>query len=160
MIRRWLIRCLCLLPLAVCVAGWGWSYSRWAYGGYEGGVQENWRLGWVGIDRGWIFAGIQHGDIQWGHVPMNSRSEWFLLAAETTHDNTNLLFGGDGTVSECLGFFWTRFTYRANYSYALRIPFYFPTLLFCSLLLLVWRKTGQKKPGGAFPVVMPGERNP
>jgi len=135
MIPRWTIRSLFIVLLVLSIGGWVWSYTlRLPILGY----------GSSHLDRLWVVV-PQHGALKasWG-MYCGAYPEGLFLMWEP-----DFRFGDIGP--HFLGF---GFVDGEAYFNWLGIPFWFPTILFALALLFVWRKTGTRGPGGAFPVVM------
>jgi len=129
MIRRWLIRCLCLLPLTLCAAGWAWSIThygwvsycgtnRWMQAGTDGGVVT---VG-SGQDTGWRGRGLS------AITGANPRRFWPLPAWR----GFDFLRSGDGVF--------------------LVVPYWLLLLLSALVLGLGWRGTRPRQLGPGFPV--------
>jgi len=147
MTRRWLIRCLFLLPMVLSVAGWGSSYvyslstswfdgqyhksmctlSNWALEIYGGQILVTWD--WASDERTWRFAVDR------------------LVSDELAGMKAYLDDQGVGF----LGFRKGRFT-NAHGQWFVSVPFWAPTILSGLALTAVWRRTRSHRPTGAFPV--------
>jgi hypothetical protein len=134
MFCRWLIRGLTLTLLALCVLAW--VGSRWQTVGVRYFVRD------------FTYAvELEQGCVSAGHDNYH-----FLLFGQE-HDGWDFFhrpaalptgfFGGFGFVS------WKSFPLSF---WRVTVPLWFPTLLSALLLWFVWRKTGAKPIGGAFPV--------
>ena len=130
--RRWFIRSLFMVPILLCIVGWGWSVTHSTWVGYHtnhyllfaetetGGVGLRGTIIESEVTNGWTFEN-------------NSQDERHLLNPEYISS---------------LGFFVRHFGSVT----ILVVPYWFLILVFSGLLWLVWRRTPPKPTGGAFPV--------
>ncbi len=144
MLKRWLLRGLFLLPVVLCLAGWGWS---------------GWYEGWVGYTRSHrtIGFGTAEGTVSLGAGRRIGYNDGYAAAVDRseavrfwpTPDPDDICF---------LGFRWWHDSYSdfsggAGTAYSLTIPYWFPLLASALLFLLVWRKTRRRlSPATGFPV--------
>jgi len=162
MTRRWLIRSLFILPLLLCVVGWGWS--MW----HQGRIR--------GSHGNYFFVGAtKYGviELECGRWPVfpGSRTEWgydslpWGLAAFPEHWP-----GLPPNVCECrsrpFAFMGLRYWYYARGidgeydSRWLQVPYYLLVLLFGLVLFFAWRKTRPRTTYGAFPVELATRKEP
>ena len=142
MFRHWLMRFCFILPLLLCVGGWWWSGTR--YGHLEF-AHNNHRVqletGWGVIDVNFVqFTGAIHLTDGWqmGIWPQDEAHFWTL-----------------GTEHYFMGFGFIRYAgERDAFGYMFAMPYWFLFVVFSAILFFVWRKTGEPKPGRAFPVEM------
>jgi hypothetical protein len=135
--RRWIIRTLFLLPILLCLAGWGWgagrySFVRYVYDGVLVGASPSFAA--VTVDVAW--ASSEPDGWDWDDSPSARSRLW-------PPGNPELLsFLGFGVGLGAHG-----------YALAISIPDWFLILVFSSLLFLVWRKTRPNPhPQTAFPI--------
>ena len=149
MAKRWIIRGIFLLPVLLCLAGWGWS------GWYDGAVSFK-------RSHRWIELRTEYGAV----YLVGGWHSWLSDGCESGIAGTDSvrLWPEPDAVSTCvLGFRWRHFSFndgdgRVFSGYALVIPYWFPLLVSSLLLLLVWRKTRYRPdPATAFPVVLKGQ---
>ena len=149
MTRRWLIRCLCLLPLTLCALGWVWSESHGELIRY---VYHGTHLVGCGASAGrvWLVWG-QCDD--WSSYPGGlTCGSWRAGPADV-----QLLHGA----TAWLGF---RFGYYKESSKEGRMvvaSYVFPLLLSALLFILAWRTT-RPRPwrGQGFPVELATRKEP
>ena len=145
--RRWFIRIVFMLPILLCLAGWGWSGTHHGVIAYR----HNGRnvvgcdsfSGIVIVNYGWYGEARYNG---W-YYEVNSTATAHFWPKDAPHFQYVLGFGfrqlevtkvGDGTVT---------------YIYDLAVPFWFFIVVFSAVLFFVWRKTRPKiNPKSAFPV--------
>jgi len=148
MTRRWLIRSIFMLPILLCMVGWGWSESHGV-----AVVYVHRRLHFVecgtGSGRIWLFW-VQADALRSPPGELSYRS-WRGPVAHP-------VLPGE---MAWLGF---RFSHIEVVSYRERtvaVPYWFPLLLSALLLLLAWRTT-RPHPGGAqgFPVELATRKEP
>ncbi|MEI8196438.1 MAG: hypothetical protein WCI73_11055 [Phycisphaerae bacterium] len=131
--RRWIIRCLFILPLLLCVVGWvlsGWYDLGAGYGCYRkhavGCVLEPGCVGmgwWRGSSQeGWFCNVGTHNPSFW--LPEYLRSHSFLGFVVYHYE----------VISFTSGFKF----------YSVYVPFWFLILLSAAVLFIVWRKTRPK----------------
>ena len=134
--RRWLIRSFFITLLLLCVGVWGWSYIS---GGSVWFKHNDVGLGIGGIS-GECFTCCPAGSavpegLNCVRVP---NGEWSgVVDCPSTHSSFGFLICNDS---------------HANFLIA--IPFWFITAVLALVTFYVWRRTGKKKPGKAFPVEM------
>jgi hypothetical protein len=152
--KRWFIRSIFILPILLCVVGWGWSVNHAggiAYQGsenyfgcityagkfsvcYEPDLRQNFGWNW--------WAWRQTPD--WGESDLSSNDN-----PEIANDNVKIAFAGFRFEKGIFGS-------EATEQYLGSIPFWFLILIFSISLYFVWRKT-KPKIGAAFPVVIKQE---
>ena len=145
MMRRWVIRSMLILLLAMCVTAWVGSY--WALGishygrTWDGVLLEDGRIGIVQFNSIFNFNGVPGWD--WGkHRGVMDWTIW-----DKNRDTYAAL----------------KFSYSSSViHWGVTFPLWFPTLLAALLLWFIWRKTKAKPIGGAFPVepTKAGEKQP
>jgi len=133
--KRWLVRSVFILPLLLCLFGWGASGWRAAVMNYaRTGLHAECRIEWGIVDVYWErgdIAFLPEG-IECYTVPLTEVRFW------STRPGYHLGFA----------LYW-------NSGFGeLAVPYWFLILLFGSVLFLVWRKTRLRKTYGAFPVEM------
>ena len=149
MIRRWLIGCLCLLPLVLCGLGWVWSESHGA------------ALSYVYHDTHRVQCGTSFGRVRlrWErakgfHTMLNGPSIWSWRPDPAA----DALYPDDRA---WLGF---RIRHREDASTEYRrvaVPYWFLLILSALLLLLAWRTTRPRQGGGqGFPVELATRKEP
>ena len=138
MFRRWFIRLLVLLPIVLCIIGWGWSSTHTGWIRYSYGT-NTFNANWIGCGtrKGFIF--FQNGI----DSPVRFRAGWHCgaesdKATESSFVPSTGFYGFDHSVS-----LHTQFLF---------LPYWFLVLIFSGLLWLIWRRTRPKPKGGAFPV--------
>jgi len=148
MTRRWLIRCLCLLPLTFCALGWVWSewHGEAVCYGY--------------LDRHWVKCGASFGRVwlDWGqdgparfHPGGLSYESW---SPEPIFDGP---FGGE---MAWLGFRFGHLEVRSYIWRRVTVPYWFPLLLSALLPLLAWRTTRPRPHPQGFPVELATRKEP
>jgi len=147
MIRRWVIRCLCVVPLVlclllICVGQWGWYFGDHCYIVLDYGTgHATWR------------AEIQPGNLAFCYwVDRWSPVGWhaYLASPPKRPDFDHL-----GSM-KTLGFAWGA---RGPRQW-LDIPLYFPTTLSVILWAIAWWKTRPGKQGQGFPVEVVRRKEP
>ena len=144
MTRRWLIRCLFLLPILLCLAGYAWSvvHNGWLVWNHAGDTFEL-TTGSGVIQLEWMESGA--GAAGW-HAWSYAVPPSFYFSDARAPGSSFLSF---------------RFYYRVpstfpgapTYQSALQVPYWFLLLLFSALFYLVWRKTPPTlNPKSAFPI--------
>ena len=139
--RRWFIRICFMLPVLLCVVGWGWStryqpHLSYCHAGntYTCSVVR----GLVLLSRARVGLTMTDGSIAF------PEDGWKCFTASTSSPTSPL------------GFKWMHFrTVIGDTSIDARqvgVPLWFLILPFSALFCFVWRKTGKLKPGRAFPV--------
>ena len=140
--RRWFIRCCFMLPIMLCVGGWGWSALYWSGIDYNnngcgfdfyltnGTVQMSFaRSGQNSFRNGWSVEAIPQDACFW---PSDNTLYHYFLGFSFNHnvDRPN----------------------KADWIYDLCVPFWFLILVLSAVLFFVWRKTRLPVKGRAFPV--------
>ena len=140
MVKRWIIRSIFMLPILLCVGGWGWSFGHWntlevAAGKlHRLGLENAYGCLWVHYFGGGLSSGfwwVGHGSIDSVERCIVPRWKSCFLGFSYWH--------------EPLG-------WRMPIHWQVMVPYWFLILVFAGLLYFVWRKTGKPKPAGAFPV--------
>ena len=127
--RRWFIRSLFMLPILLCLIGWGWS------AGYLSGVKYQ--------GQGWrVRLAMRGGMIEVEHW----RDDFGQRGLHLVNWPGPLCFWPG--MGHHLGFGYLYGSYEKH----IALPFWFLILVFSGLLWFVWRQTRPKPNGGAFPV--------
>jgi len=159
MTRPWIIRCLFMLPLLLCVVGWVVSMGHPAYithshAGYDTFCSISW--GRVNVGRSRMGVTLSDGSVARPNAGWEGGFFPPELRVRSVHQHPSLL--------SALGFGWTNVSVNMdNISYDLRaasVPFWFLLVAFSLCLLFLWRKTGQKKPGEVPPVEVKAKKEP
>jgi hypothetical protein len=138
MVRRWLIRWLCLVPLA-CVVGVGIASYFWG-------------ISWTPCVGGRLWnVGVVHGLGSMAEAgPRGSARPILLVLMRGAKTDDWLL------VPTTLGFYGGAMPgYRD--SFMIVFPLWIPTLLLAAINVFVWRKTRGTGMGRGFPVEMRGD---
>src|ERR1035437_8125782 len=143
MVRRWIIRIVFMMPILLCVGGWGWS------GMYHSSASYSHDGHWVGCGSGWGVVTVSLG--RWSGTPDGwecddaYKQDDFILEPPDTPDSHYFL--GFRRLNHGLE--------TPAYWYDFTVPYWFLIAMFSAVLFLVWRKTRPKiYRGGAFPVEM------
>ena len=142
--RRWIIRSIFMLPILLCLIGWGWSGWYVCSVSY---LQQDGRCDACNSGSGLITVeGFISGD---DTLPTGWK-------CKITPDEGSGWFWQQDGVHGFLGFFYVNnFDGPEPLLYRLDIPYWFLVLYFSILLVLVYRKTRPKpNPATAFPVEM------
>jgi len=149
MIRRWLIRCLCLLPLLLCATGWCRNLC----------VVDVLRLRRADLFlRGALYLASANGALTL-YQPV---SPLFTSASSPTweppvHDWSRDRPGHWAWPRPIWLNPWRPTYHQEADTWHLAIPFYLPTALSALLVLLAWRTTRPRHGGGqGFPVELGG----
>ena len=142
MVKRWLIRCLCLLPLTLCGLGWVWSEShganvRYVYAQRTGCVRG-------GTSSGRVLLIWEQGDALRSNPRGLSHGSWRRDAMD------DVTLPGE---MAWLGFRIWR--YEGSTYYTARrvdVPYWFLLLLSALFLLLAWCATRPRPQPQGFPV--------
>jgi len=132
--RRWVIRLIFILPILLCLGGWGWSFT------HNGRIE----MGRGGI---WGSCGTIWGSvtIQYDHYAPPIGLQCDVYRESEAH----LLLHPD------IGFLGFGYSGPPYGPHALFMPYWFLILVFSSVLFIVWRRTRPKvNPATAFPVEM------
>ena len=139
MFRRWFIRICFMLPILVCVGGWGWSSTHVtgvAYGNGHAGVAFGTGAGTLRIV--WI-GGLATPGWRLINEPLNPPEFW---PAKSASDDPQFL-----------GFYYRYFKQSPDlHFYFFFVPYWALIVVCGGVFAWVWRKTGKPKPGRAFPV--------
>jgi len=136
-----------MLPVLLCVVGWGWSVGHVTFVGYWSAKH--------GIDL----------CTRWGGIS----AEW-----ATERDTSGL--GWDGGGFKAVEHFWWPPEYGTSFlgfrfqhlclvlpypddSYYVFVPYWFLIVIFGFILFLVWRKTRPMKSGQGFPVILATDKD-
>ena len=131
--RRWIIRSLFMLPILLCMAGWGWAATHDWTGWYE--HMDSRRI-----------------------ILIQSFSNWkvFNLQVKYIYGEYSVFSSGMGRSLDAdtfFGFAIQHYFYMASETYGVTIPCWFPTVFSSLVFLFVWRKSRPKvNPKTAFPV--------
>jgi len=133
--RRWFIRGLFMLPILLCIVGWGWSYAHEIQVAVDSGSEY-----WLMIRRGTCYVGFVS--------EVAGHTSWTFVSRNSDH------YGHDKQMGRhFLGFSVNNTSEDRTYSaWEAGIPFWFMAILFSVALFVVWRKTRPKPQSGAFPV--------
>ncbi len=137
MLRRWIIRIIFMLPILLCVGGWGWSAK------HDGRLEYHRHGHWFGGGTLWGFVCVNYGPPSLGEIASDG---WICRIYPRTEVH-----------------FWPRlftdhfsflgFGYYSGFSITtIEVPYWFLILVFSALLFVVWRKTRPPVKGRAFPV--------
>ena len=142
--KRWLIRSVFMLPLLLCVVGWGWSGSQRTWIDYCPHDRV------VDCDSLWGVVGVQ-----WG--TLTGQPDWWVYG--TTETSNAQFWPTYRSVDSFLGFryFHARTTTRSTTR--LQAPLWFLIIVFSAILYVVWRKTRPRGTGRAFPVELTAPRS-
>jgi hypothetical protein len=142
MFKRWLIRSVFMLPLLLCVAGWGWSVRHLAHV-------------WLDYHEAATFLSTRWGKVQLAWNPKYGDLEppvgfdsWPVEAHLLEPDN-----GRHYTVD----FSFPGFRYTSEDGTAVDVSYWLLILLFSVALVFVWRKTCKPIELRAFPVEVGGK---
>ena len=138
MIRRWLIRSIFIGPCVVCVVVWVMSY---------------WYVGAVRIPIGFSCVRLNGalGSLYlWAQDRNTGGSDWVFRTPDP--GLTDALLREYQSSQHFGGFAYSYLSWPDHYLLMVILPLWFPTTLSAILLWFAWRKTGAKRPGGAFPV--------
>ena len=129
-VKRWAIRGLFVLPVVLCVGGWLESCHDEDAFGYDGTPSG-------------FYVASQGGSLAlvYRQTPV-SPGWWF--ERQYFRERT-VIHTGDRYF---LGFGYVRYPKSGWFA----VPYYFLVVVFSVFLFFVWRKTGKRKPVGAFPV--------
>ena len=130
--RRWIIRSIFILPILLCIVGWGWS------AGHSGDVWYWTGVTGVSCSTGWGSVGVC---TIYSRVP-DWEPGWHCEVVPT--DEIRFLFGAH------LGFVYSSTPIYTH----VYVPYWFLILVFSAVLLFVWRKTRKPNHATAFPVEM------
>ena len=169
MLRCWIIRCMFMLPVLLCVVGWVWSGTHLAGIGYwrdYHATNLNIEKGGISIEQHEILAGSQKDGwscgvrsiIRDGSEFSEEPTYWPRVGEDRTF--TRFFFarevGGCETFTTIVGFELDR-SFGGPPWFSFFVPFWFPILVFASVLIFVWRKTRpEPNPKMAFPVEVGG----
>ena len=143
--KRWIIRSFFIGLLLLCVGGWAGSTASMA------AVSYGWAHRHIVVGTTWGCVLLAWGDDAY----MGDEVGW---RCEFGHADTVRFFPpGDE-----LGDFHLGFGYGgiSNHMRRLGVPYWFLTLLFGSVLFIVWRKTGLPVKGRGFPVELGEKEKP
>jgi hypothetical protein len=146
MIRRWLIRSLCLALLTLCVTAWVGSY-------WEQICVKCYSASHA-FDAEVLCGAMILGD-EFHPEWHNARTWWWNIGAANREVSQNQF---RETKYHALGF-GLKPSPADPYVYAM-IPLWFPTLLSALFLCFVWRKTRHKPPSRGFPVETTASHQP
>jgi len=135
-----------MLPVLLCVAGWGWSINH-------AGMLAYWYPPrYVGFTTGSGTASIQFGRVS---TMGGFEGGWIRLA-----DSVPASFLPDPPRYLGFVFDWES-TVGGGYGLTVKVPYWFLVAIFGVLLLLAWRKTRPKpNPATAFPVEVKKSQSP
>jgi len=142
--QRTIIRGLFMLPISLCIVGWGWSFR------HNGAI-------WFSRYRGPYlicytedgYIGLKYGGRDGpGGYPFSGGSGF---DCEVTTDGGFPNFWPGYGPNRVLGF---SFLKDMPSQIKATVPYWFLILIFSGVLWIVWRKTRPKPKGGAFPVVV------
>jgi len=133
--RRWFIRGLFMLPILLCIVGWGWSRTHWVW------ILYCLRGNFVGCDTFWGCIGLGYGKTDF--------SNGWYLGREPTTAGSHFWPPPNAAPQSFYGFGceWTAI------SHTVYMPCWFPIFLSSLALFFAWRRTRPKTIGEAFPVV-------
>ena len=127
--RRWIIRSIFMVPLLLCIVGWGWSANHGGRIAYCYGNKA-------------ITYGTEWGCFEIGYMLRSPSDGWHCGASELA---PHFL-----PPHSILGFVSS--SYAVMDWHVMLLPYWFLILVFSSVLFFVWCKTQTKPKGGAFPV--------
>jgi hypothetical protein len=144
MVRRWLIRAVFMLPILLCVGGWGWSARHGSVINYRQG--ERYLIGsslWGSLD-------VSTG----GGMTATADMPEGWQCGELRYAHTHFFWPNDRPDSTFLGF---RIGNNGGMSsgafFEVRVPHWSLIVVFSLVLFFVWRKTRPNPhPQSAFPV--------
>lgn len=148
--RRWIIRSLAVLLLAVCGTAWVSTYCEYTE-----------TLAYRGKSMSYSMSFCWQGRcaLVFGRIDLTGKGWKF-----EHRSHTRLTFSDSwGDVNHSLLGFRLSYSYPVNGAYLVEIPFWFLTVCCAAFLGLVWRETRSKQVGRAFPVettatVEPGDK--
>lgn len=144
MVKRWFIRCIFILPILLCLGGWGWSVGHCVQVRY---ARHNYYVN-CGTYFGTVFI---HGGRQMG---LPDFWEFNVIPQEPVR----VLYPYNPNIHFFAGFGLEHEAGSWGHVEVLTVPYWFLIPLFGFILFFVWRKTGKKKLGGAFPVEVKASR--
>jgi hypothetical protein len=134
--RRWIIRSFFMLPIVLCIIGWGWSSTHWGWAGYTCADH---------VVRCGTFYGVVYVSSDKLRQPTpNGWSSFYRHVPETRFWSRN-----DSVIFFGFGCYW------GPDGCSVHVPYLFPLFVFSLVLMYVWRITRPKpNPVTAFPVEM------
>ena len=137
--RRWIIRVLFMLPILLCLSGWGWS------GTHKGSlfyIHERNECGFSTSE------GVVRLEIYMDRTFLSPETRWESYSSQ---QRANYFFPSDPP--SYLGFYIDHTEWAWGNEYSLAIPCWFLILIFSVVLFLVWRKNRPElNPKTSFPV--------
>jgi hypothetical protein len=146
MLHRWIIRSFFIGLCVVCVGIWTGSYFQAVNVEYTGLERDR----WYSVECGsLIFCnyGFPSAVLHWNDSVASDTWIWSHRRARSEFMH-NPYFTAEYRFA---GFSYSCDPGVFRSSFQMSIPLYFPTLLGAFLLWFVWRKTGVRSAGGAFP---------